>query len=52
MFSEKFLTRAGNNWLTFILGLPITGFGVFVLSSTLISDFWGFMGMFLLGAVY
>ncbi len=52
MSSGKFLTRAWNNWLTIGLGLPTIIYATLFLSSSGISEFWGFIGMFVLGAVY
>ena len=52
MTKEKFLTVRWNNWLTLILGLPAMVYGIVVLSTTVLPDFWGFIGMAVLGAVY
>jgi len=52
MSSEKYLTQRWNNWLTLSLGIPTVIYAAFFLSSSPISDFWGFIGMFVLGAVY
>ena len=49
---DKFLTKRWNNGLTLGLGLPTFIYGVFVLSTSVLSDFAGFIGMVLLGAVY
>ena len=52
MTAESFLTRKWNNILTFGIGLPTLAFAIYFLNSGAISDFWGFIGMFLIGAVY
>ncbi|MFC2038229.1 hypothetical protein ACFLUG_00450 [Chloroflexota bacterium] len=52
MTKEKFLTRRWNNWLTLIMGLPTLVFAVFVLSTSVMSDFAGFIGIAVIGAVY
>ncbi|UCH11211.1 MAG: hypothetical protein JSU61_04800 [Fidelibacterota bacterium] len=52
MTKEQFLTVRWNNWLTLALGLPTLGYAILILSTPLLSDFWGFIGMALLGAVY
>ena len=52
MTKEKFLTVRWNNLLTLMLGVPSLIFGIVVLSTSALSDFWGFIGMFILGALY
>ena len=52
MTKEKFLTARWNNWLTLGMGIPTLGYGIFVLSTSVISDFAGFIGIAVLGAVY
>ena len=52
MNKERFLTVRWNNLLTLMLGLPAIVYGIVVLSTSALSDFWGFMGMFILGALY
>ena len=52
MKKEKFLTKRLNNWLTLVMGLPTLVYGVVVLSTSVLSDFAGFIGMAVLGAVY
>jgi hypothetical protein len=52
MSSERFLTRSWNNWLTVGLSIPTIVYAAVILSSTVISDFWGLIGIFVLGAVY
>jgi len=52
MTQEKFLTVRWNNWLTLGMGIPILAYGILVLSTSVISDFTGFIGMLVAGAVY
>ena len=52
MNKEKLLTVRVNNWLTLAFGLPTLVFAIVVLSTSALSDFWGFMGIFILGALY
>ena len=52
MIKEKFLTKSWNNWLTVGMGLPTLIFTVIVLSTSVLSDFAGFIGLAVLGAVY
>ena len=52
MTKEKFLTARWNNWLTLGMGIPTLAYGVFVLSTSVISDFAGFIGIAVLGAVH
>ena len=52
MTKEKFLTTRWNNWLTLALGLPTLIYAIVVLSTSVLSDFAGFIGMVVLGAVY
>jgi hypothetical protein len=52
MTNEKFLTKRWNNWLTLGMGLPILAYGAFVLSTSFMSDFAGFVVMVITGAVY
>ncbi len=52
MTKEKFLTKRWNNWLTIGMGIPTLAYGVFVLSTSVISDFAGFIGIAVMGAVY
>ena len=52
MIKEKFLTKRWNNWLTLALGLPTLIYGIVVLSTSVLSDFWGFIGMVIIGVVY
>jgi len=47
-----FLTARWNNWLTLGMGIPTLAYGVFVLSTSVMSDFAGFIGIAVLGAVY
>jgi hypothetical protein len=52
MTKERFLTKRWNNWLTLGLGLPALIYAVVALSTSVISDFAGFIGMAIMGAVY
>ena len=52
MTKDKFLTRRWNNRLTLGLGIPTFMYGIVVISTSVLSDFAGFIGMVLLGAVY
>jgi len=49
---ERFLTVRWNNWLTLALGLPTIIYAVVILSTSVLSDFWGFIGMAIMGALY
>jgi hypothetical protein len=50
--NEKFLTTRWNNLLTLGMGIPVLIYAVVVLSTSVLSDFAGFIGMVVLGAVY
>ncbi len=52
MTKEEFLTKRWNNWLTLGLGLPTLIYATVGLSSAVLSDFAGFIGMAVFGAVY
>ena len=52
MTNEKFLTKGWNNWLTLGMGLPTLIYAVVFLSTSALSDFSGFIGMVVIGAVY
>ena len=52
MTKEKFLTKRWNNWLTLGLGLPTLVYAYVVFYTPLLTDFAGFIGMAVLGAVY
>ncbi len=52
MTKEKFLTKRWNNWLTLGMGLPTLIYAVVGLSTPVLSDFAGFIGMAVMGAVY
>ena len=49
MTMGKYLTVRTNNWLTLGLGLPTLVYAVFALSTSVMSDFAGFIGMVVLG---
>jgi hypothetical protein len=52
MTKEKFLTKRWNNVLAFGLGIPLLIYGVVVLSTSIMSDFAGFIGLVAFGVVY
>lgn len=52
MTKENFLTKSWNNWLTIGLGIPAMVFAYVVLTTSVMSDFTGFIGMVLIGATY
>ena len=52
MTKEEFLTVRWNNWLTLLLGLPTIIFAVVFLTTSFLSDFWGFIAIVILGVVY
>ena len=52
MTMGKYLTVRTNNWLTLGLGLPTLVYAVFASSTSVMSDFAGFIGMVVLGIVY
>ena len=52
MTSEEFLTRAWNNRLTLLLGLPTLAWAVVALTTPVFSDQTAFIGMVVLAAVY
>ena len=52
MTKEKFLSVRWNNLLTLALGLPTLIYAVVVLSTSALSDFGGFVGIAVMGALY
>ena len=52
MTKEKILTVRVNNWLTLAFGLPTLIYGLVGLSTSELSGFWGFIGLFIIGAIY
>ena len=52
MTKEKFLTTRWNNWLSLGFGIPILIYIIVVLSTSVLSDFAGFIGMVILGILY
>ena len=52
MTKEKFLIQRWNNWLTVGMGIPVLIYIVIVLSTSVLSDFTGFIGMVVLGVLY
>ena len=51
MTRDKFLTRAWNNQLTLLLGLPTLAWGVVALTTPVFSDLTAFIGMVVFAAV-
>ena len=49
---ERFLTKRWNNWLLLAMGLPTLIYAVVVFCTSVLSDFAGFIGMAVIGAVY
>jgi hypothetical protein len=52
MNKDTFLTKKWNNWLTFGFGIPAFIYAGFVLTSSTLSDFTGWLVMVLIGATY
>ena len=52
MTKEKFLTVRWNNLLSLGLGLPALIYGVVALSTSLLSDRAGFIGLVVIGVLY
>ena len=52
VMSDKFLTRAWNNQLTLLLGLPTLTWAVVALATPVFSDLTAFIGMVVFAAVY
>ncbi len=52
MTKETFLTARWNNWLNLGMGIPTLAYGVFVLSTSVMSYFAGFIGIAFIVAVY
>ena len=52
MTKEQFLTRRWNNLLTVGMGIPVLIYIAVVLSTSVLSDFTGFIGMVVLGVLY
>ncbi len=52
MTRERFLTVRWNNWLTLGMGIPTLIYAVVGLSTSVMSDFGGFIGMVVIGIVY
>ena len=52
MTKEKFLTVRWNNWLSLGLGIPALIYAVVGLSTSVMSDLAGFIGMVIIGIVY
>ena len=52
MTKEQLLSRKMNNTLAIALGVPIAVLGIAGLSSPVITEFWDFVVMAVLGAAY
>jgi len=52
MTKDNFLTKKWNNWLTLGLGFPALIYATIVISTSVFTDFVGFIGMVLIGATY
>lgn len=52
MTRDRFLTRAWNNRLTLLLGLPALAWSIIALATTTLSDRTAFIGMAVLAVVY
>jgi hypothetical protein len=52
MTKEKFLTVRWNNLLSLGLGTLVLGYAVVVLSTSLLSDMAGFIGLVIIGVLY
>ena len=52
MTRDQFLTRAWNNRLTLLLGLPTLAWAVVALTTSVSSDLTAFIGMVVFAAVY
>jgi hypothetical protein len=52
MTKERFLTVRWNNILTLGLGLPALAYAVVVLSTGVLSDKAGFIGLVVIGVLY
>jgi hypothetical protein len=52
MTKDEILTVRANNWLTLALGLPTLIYAIVALSTTLSTSLWGFVGLFVIGALY
>jgi hypothetical protein len=52
MTQERFLTIRWNNLLSLIMGIPVLVYVVVVLSTSVLSDSAGFIGMAVIGVLY
>jgi hypothetical protein len=52
MTKEKFLTARWNNILTIGLGIPTLLYAIVVLSTSILSDLAGFIGLVVIGVLY
>ena len=52
MTKEKFLTVRWNNLLSLVMGIPVLVYVVVVLSTSVLSDSAGFIGIVVIGVLY
>ena len=52
MNKDRFLTARWNNILSLALGLPALGYVIFVLTSSVMSDFSSFIWLVVIGVFY
>ena len=52
MTKEKFLTTRWNNLLSLGLGIPALIYVIIVLSTSVLSDSTGFIGLVVIGVIY
>ena len=52
MNKDRFLTARWNNILSLVLGLPALGYVIFVLASSVMSDFSSFISLVVIGVLY
>ena len=52
MTRERFLTVRWNNILSLLVGLPALAYVIVALSTSSLSDFDGFLGLLIIGAVF
>ena len=52
MTKEKLLTVRWNNLLSLVLGIPALVYAVLVLSTSVLSDVAGFIGLVVIGVLY
>jgi hypothetical protein len=52
MTKEQFLTIRWNNLLSLFLGIPVLAYVIIVLSTSVLSDSAGFIGLVIFGVLY